>query len=297
MRFKNLKFYSLNQKFSLDLSQLGTQLQELRFKPCQSQELESCGWTKPVEQTDELVQHQDGVIWLCLKREQKLLPASVINDELNIKLAHIEKSSGSKPSKKEQKELKEDIINILLPKAFSKFSTLNAYVDTKHNFVAVNTSTDASAELFLAFLRKTLGSLPVTPLSKHSQNQLLTQWVTDSSPEKVELLDELELRSSADDGGIIKCKNFALDNEDILNHIQSGMLVTYLSICFDEHVNFIINEDLTLKRIKYSDIVFTDSDEISNEDPAAKASAEFAINSDQLRKLMRYMQEWFSIEL
>ena len=117
-------------------------------------------------------------IWLTLGGEDRILPASVINDALGRKIAEIEDKDGRKLGGRARKRLKEDLVHEMLPRAFVKPMRLNASLDLKHGFLAVDTSSRKSAESFASELRHALGSFPAVPLNAEvSPRNVLTGWI------------------------------------------------------------------------------------------------------------------------
>lgn len=295
MWFKNLKVYRFTSEFAFDEEKLQGMLESMSFKSCTSQEIQSMGWVSPIPRAENLF-HQTGREFLfSLKREQKLLPASVINAELVTKVGEVEAESGSPMPKKAQKDLKEEITQRLLPRAFSKFSVVNAFVSVDQQIVVVDASSDTNAEVFLACLRKCIGSLPVVPFAKTQQQHVLTDWLMKDAPEGFEILDEAEFQSSADDGGIIRCKNQDLDAEEVLNHVQAGKLVHKIAVSYQDKLSCVIAEDLSIKRLKFTDIVLEQNEDIEKDNLAAKIDADFALFSGEVKELVSVLDKVFSL--
>ena len=280
MWFKNLKVYRFTSEFTFDEEKLQGMLESMSFQSCTTQETQSMGWVSPIPKAENLFHQASRDFLFSLKREQKLLPASVINSELAQKVGEVESETGSPMPKKAQKDLKEEITQRLLPRAFSKFSVINAFVSVDHQIVVIDASSDTSAEVFLACLRKCIGSLPVVPLSKTQQQYILTDWLLKDAPEGFEILDEAEFQSSAEDGGIIRCKNQNLDAEEV---------------CFQDKLTCIIAEDLSIKRLKFTDIVREQNQDIEKDDLAAKIDADFALFSGEVKEFVTVLDKVFSL--
>ncbi len=295
MWFKNLKLYKFTSPYKIEDDTLQTMLESMSFKPCSSQETSSMGWVSPIPKAENLYHKANFDYLFCLKREQKLLPSSVINSELNLKVGEIESETGSPVPKKAQKDLKEEIIHRLLPRAFSKFSHVQGFLSLDKQILVVDASSDATAELFLACLRKSLGTLPVVPFAKTKQEQVLTSWLTEQVPEHIEILDEAEFQSSADDGAVVKCKKQELDADEVLSHISAGKLIHKLSISYDGKLTCIIENDLSIKRLKFTDIVTEQTQDIPKEEVAAKIDADFVLFASEIKTFAETLESLFTV--
>jgi recombination associated protein RdgC len=238
----------------------------------------------------------DNRIWLVLKKQERILPASVVNNELADKVAQIEKETGSPVPKKQQSDLKQEIVHRLLPQAFTKNGTTHGFISLKDNLVAVDASSDGAAEAFLACVRKCIGSLPVVPFAKSSKQDVLTSWVLQDAPKDVELLDEAEFKSPSEDGATIRCKSQDLDAEEMLAHLQTGMLVQKIAIQWQDRLTCILGEDLSVKRLKFTDVVKEQNEDIPKEEINAKLDADFTLMSAEVVELSKALKEIFEIE-
>lgn len=297
MWFKNLKIYRLTETLNIDESRLQDLLTENSFRPCGSQELASMGWTNPLGQGEALYHSANNNFWFTLRKQERILPASVVNAELDEKVAELEASTGNPVGKKAKNDLKQEIVHKLLPQAFTKIGDTHGFVSPANNLIMVDASADGKAETFLAVLRKTLGSLPVVPLSKRSIAEELTDWlVSDSWPRDIELMEEGELKDPAESGGIIRCKNQDLFADEIRAHLDAGKQLHKVEISWKDTLTCIIQEDASVKRIKFSDVMREENDDIPPEELAARADADFALMTGELVKLANWIDDTFNLK-
>ncbi|WJG08772.1 recombination-associated protein RdgC [Aliiglaciecola sp. LCG003] len=297
MWFKNLKLFSITQSLDWNETDLEKQLGAFAFRPCSSQELSSMGFASPLQQGDSLIHSAQGRIWICLKKQERLLPAVVVNAELAEKVAQIEAETGSPVGKKAQQDLKQEIIHRLLPQAFTKNSFTHGFVSLQDNLVVVDASADGKAEAFLAMLRKAMTSLPVVPLARKSIQADLTSWVKDgSSPAAIQLLEEAEFRGQGEQDSIVRVKNQDLGEDEIIQHIDAGKFVHKLAVEWDESLSAMIEEDLSIKRLKFTDVVKEQNDDIAKEDKLARLDADFALMSGEIVRFAQWLKTTFELD-
>ena len=189
------------------------------------------GWVPPMgSHSDALTHVANGQIVICARKEEKILPSPVIKQALEAKIAKLEAEQARKLKKTEKDSLKDEVLHSLLPRAFSRFSQTMMWIDTVNGLIMVDCASAKKAEDTLALLRKSLGSLPVVPLSMENPIELtLTEWVrSGSAAQGFQLLDEAELKSLLEDGGVIRAKKQDLTSEEITNHIEAGKVGTVI---------------------------------------------------------------------
>lgn len=295
--FKNLMIYRLTKNMDWSAEQLQIQLQQCKYHPCNQSDMSKFGWTSPLQGSDSLHFSVGKQILLVAHKEEKILPAHVVKRELDNRISELEKKENRKLKKTEKQALKDDVISVLLPRAFSKNQQTAIWINTETNLIYADTASSKRAEDVLALLRKSLGSLPVIPLAFVQEPAvIMTNWIVqDNMPAWLTALEEAELKA-ADEKGIIRCKQQPLDSEEIISHLQAGKFITKLALEWEEHLSFILQNDGTLKRLKFVDMIREKNDDILKEDFAQHFDADFILMTGELAKLTENLVENFGGE-
>jgi recombination associated protein RdgC len=267
------------------------------FQPCGSQDLARVGWIAPMP-NGEMFQHQaNGCTLLCLRKQQKILPGAVVAEALEEKIAALEKAQARKIYRKERKQLKEEITHDLLPRAFTRSSRTYAYIDkspldersksSNHGYLLVNSSSRNNAEELLTQLRNDVGSLPVEPVqTKNNIPLIMSEWLRSGQlPKNFALGDQCELRDSRESSNIVRVRGQDLRSEEVLQHLEAGKQVTRLELHWHEAVSCVLDEDLVIRRLGFTDALRERMD--SPDDERAQFDQEFAVMTLELGKFLR----------
>ncbi|MGK2946648.1 MAG: recombination-associated protein RdgC [Candidatus Malihini olakiniferum] len=298
--FKNIIIYRLNRDIALSADTLEKQLSKFSFTPCSSQDLSQTGWVSPMgSHSDVLIRSVNGQFLLCVRKEEKILPSQVIRQTLREKIDKLEIEQHRKLKKTEKEILKDEVLHTLLPRAFSRFSQTWLWIDSVNQLIMVDAANAKKAEAILALLRKTLGLLPVVPLTLKNQIELtLTEWVRSGDlPTGFALQDEAELKAVIEDGGVIRCKKQDLVSDEIAVHIEKGKVVTKLALNWQERIQLILAEDGTLKRLKFANILREQNDDIDRKDLAKRFDADFLLMTSELSALTIHLIEVLDFEV
>ncbi|MGB1140444.1 MAG: recombination-associated protein RdgC [Halioglobus sp.] len=288
MWFKNIRAYRLTSPFDLNAEQLSGQLAQREFQPCAKSQASAIGWVPPLgEESAELVHAAGGRLLLKMKREEKLLPATVVREQLDEKIGVIESEQGRKVYRKERLKLKDEIVLDCLPRAFSRSSHVFAYIDPRANWIFIDAASATRAEELLNLLRECIGSFPVLlPQVNNAPSATMTSWLAHRNvPADFELGTECELREPGEEGGVVRCRGVDLLSEEVETHLNAGKLVARMALQWDERLSLVLAEDLCLRRLKFADELMKENEDIPEADQAARLDADFALMSDAVTGL------------
>lgn len=299
MFFRNLSWFRYPCSARNALQSLEERLAEHPLKPVGPLAVSSRGFVAPCGGEAATRVHRIGeCAWIMLGREDRLLPATVVNDALAKKLAEIEASQGRKPGGKARKQIKEDLIHEMLPRAFVKSSRIAASLDARQGTLVIDAASKKSAESVLSELRHALGSFPAQPLkARCSVVAKMTGWLRgEPLPEGLVLGDECELKDPLDGGAVVRVLRQELTAEEITKHLDCGKQVSKLALVLDDRLRFVLGEDLVLRKLKLLDGAVDSLENTERDSLAAELDARYALFSAELHGLFGVIERTFELE-
>ena len=287
MWFRALRPYRLPNRLGIDAEELERRLQTRTFSACTPAQATSMGWVPALADTASALVHAAGPFWVVrLKREEKLFPATVVREEASERCAQIAKAQGRKVSRRERLAVADEVTQDLLPRAFSRSSTIRAIIADQLGWIWIDSSSAGRSEEVLNHLREALGSLPaVLAETQKAPAYVMTQWLLHGGlPEAIELAEEADFVDQREAGSSVKVRGVPLDSEEVLAHISSGHQVEKLALEWGARVAAVVDKDLSLRRLRFSDAIREANDELI-EDPLARADADFMILCEIIKGL------------
>ena len=141
-------------------------------------------------------------------------------------------------------------------------------------------------------IRQALGSFPALPLNAEvAPRSVLTGWIAgEPLPDGISLGDECELKDAADKGAVVKCQRQELLSDEVARHLEAGKQVTRLALALDDHVSFVLGEDLVVRKFKLLEGAVDSLESTEREDLHAELDARFALMSGELKRLFAVLE-------
>ncbi len=300
MWFKHLHLYRLHDAPELDAATLEEALAEQAARPLGGQDPRRLGWTFPGGRADTARLHElQGQRLLSALRQERLLPASVVKEEVDERAAEVETREGRKLRRQEKIAIKEQVVEELLPRAFVRSQKIDLWWDTRRRLIGINASSRTRAEELLDLLRETLGSLKVTPLATQVMPmRAMTQWLTDpaSRPADLVLGDQVELKAKGDDG-VLRARQVDLDSDEIQQLLESGRQASKLAVEVEGRLSFVLHDDLALKSIRFGDALIDEANASDDGDDALlRLDTDFVLMAQALGENTERLIAWLGGE-
>ena len=189
-----------------------------------------------------------------LRKEKKLLPASVLRQESKRRIKEIEEKEYRQLSAKDKKALKQRVLDELLPRAFSQISTIEGIYIRDKGFLLVNQAQANKREELLSHLRQALGSFEAALiLCKKTATDLMSQWLLDNNslPNDLAIGNYCELKNIANIKSVSRFVNQDIQSKEVIGILEKDHFVSQLALIWQDKLRFILCEDFSLKNIQY----------------------------------------------
>ena len=253
--------YRIAPGWAMEVETMEAALAKMPFQPCGATQPESYGWAPPRGQAHgALVELVAGQRILRFMHESKAVPGSVVKRRLEERCAQIEEKEGRKPGRKESRELRDEIVQELLPMAFARTASVLVWLDLDQGRLVLDCASTGKADTLVSALVECLAGLQVSLLNTQvSPQAAMTQWLTgnaDEWPAHFAPGREVELKSGDEMNSVVKFTRHPLDDEEMKRHIAQGKLPTQLALDWDGRVSFVLTEGTQLKKLTFLDGVF-----------------------------------------
>ena len=295
MWYKNAIIYILPEGWQLEAG-FAEKLEQAAFTPCMGLDWFSEGFAPPTPFSSDFVFTAQNSNRVCLKHEEKVLPSATVRDLVNGKVAEIKEAEARNVWYEEKQQLKEQIVDDLLPRALTQSRRTEAIFDTERGYLLVNEASDKRAEQILIKLREALGGLKVAmPQTRESPSSLMTEWLLQGHAEgDFELGYNVLLQGVGDVVPKVKISKKDLTTAEVIKHAQNGMQVVELELEWREQISFTLTQNFALKRIRFLDVLQEEAEQGDDAASLTFASQIIMVEAlgEMINKLVNLLGGW-----
>lgn len=226
-------------------------------------ELINVGFCKFNDEQDFLL--SNNFLGIKFKRQEKQIPQNHVAEKLKDKINQIKLKENRAVGKKEKSEIKEQIIDELLPYAFINTSYITFYFDLNNSLMYIDSTSEKKYEIPLSILLRaenfTLNPVHITskqPFGSSMRDKIINNWFnSDDNTTELNIMDScvIEFAATNESTPQISVKNLSLLSEDVINTLnKSERFVHSVSMSYGDNGFFTINENLDFKGVKFTQI-------------------------------------------
>ena len=133
----------------------------------------------------------------------------------------------------------------------------------------------------------------VIPDTQKSPVFVMSQWLLNGGlPEGLSLGGDVDLEDPQEEGGVVRVRGMYLESDEIRRHIESGKQAVRLALSWRDQVDFVVDKDLSLRRIRFSDELKSINEELQ-EDVPARRDADCLLMGETLSTLQAALAKTF----
>lgn len=246
--FKNLTLARV--KGLTSAGDLGVAARDARFMPCGPTQQASVGFVPPRAAHGAWCESIAGHWIVAVKIQAKTVPPSEIDKWVDAAAGKVEQETGRKPGKKQRRELKEQALVELLPKAFPKDKVVLVWIDSVVGLVALDAASAATADAVWTLLAQVTGASFATLQTTVAPAAWLKDMLLEGTRGPFDIGREVEMYAP-DTGAKVRFSDHDLANNSVRNHIQNGKQVNRLALEWTNGTvaDFVLDDSLVLRKV------------------------------------------------
>ena len=223
-----------------------------------------------------------------LRSQTRLLPAAAINEALEERIAEFSARVDRPPSRKEKRDLKDEVHAELMPRALLKSDRIWGMYLHAEQILAVDTASEAQAERFLDQLRSAFGALPVTPLEfAEPISRFLTSVFLGTGPPAFLPGRECRMQDPSTGSASVTWMDIDLADPSVQRHVRDGLKLDRLLVTFEAAASLVLDQECVIRKLKLLEIDQMEDGEGLDEDPIGRLDADVVLIAGVLTRLLR----------
>lgn len=273
--FSNILAYRHSNAFDLhkDLAAIN---QALASKPARlpgKMELNAAGFTEPVGEEGAFIERISPMAYVfAFNLAERMIPGKIVRQQVAAKVKKIEKEQERKVYAREKQQIKDEVLNQMLPRAF--IDQKITYGMVLGPYILIDSSSAKRGEDILSTMRECLGSMPVRPVAVATTPiDAFTRWFTGTDePVQFHLTGDFKANARSDESDFVNGKGTSPEHEGLSDLVREyDRRVTVLGLGWGtstgETASFTVNEMIGIKGIKWPEsLAEMAADQVGEED-------------------------------
>lgn len=257
--FSNILAYRVTNAFDLhkDLEAVN---QALASKPARlpgKMELNAVGFTEPVGEEGAFIERIAPMTYVfAYNLAERMIPGKIVRQQVADRVKKIEKEQERKVYAREKQQIKDEVLNQMLPRAFVDQKI--TYGMVMGPYILIDSSSAKRGEDILSTLRSCLGSLGVRPVAvKTTPIDAFTRWFTTGEIDgPFYMTGDFKANNRSDESDFVNGKGTSPKDEGLSDLVlEHDRRVTVLGLSWGtstgETASFTVNEMIGIKGIKW----------------------------------------------
>jgi len=289
--FRNMRLYRVMTPWPESEAELSDLLNQAAFKPCGPYAERSAGFEAPVAESADLFGRRlMGNDRLQLRVQTRILPAGAVQEALVERVDGFKTRMGAAPNRRELRDLKDEVINQLMPQALVKSDRVGALYLREQKVLAVDSASETVADYFFKNLTRAVVGLQYAPLAfKQPAVDLMNNIFLGQAKPPFSLARECRMRDPAEAGASVNWLEMDLADAAIRRHLAEGLHLDRLGVRVDHVARLVLDNDLVVRKLRFEDQRLDDVGE--SDDPLAQADAEWIVFAGFLQQLIKALSE------
>lgn len=273
--FSNILAYRATNAFDLhkDLEAVN---QALASKPARlpgKMELNAVGFVPPVGEEGAFIERISPMAYVfAYNLAERMIPGKIVRQQVAARVKQIEKEQERKVYAREKQQIKDEVLNQMLPRAF--IDQKITYGIVMGPYILIDSSSAKRGEDILSTLRSCLGSLGVRPVAvKTTPIDAFTRWFTTGEIDgPFHMTGDFKANSRNDESDFVNGKGTSPQDEGLSDLVlEHDRRVTVLGLGWGtstgETATFTVNEMIGIKGIKWPESLAEQAaDQVGEED-------------------------------
>ncbi len=269
MLYKRLSAYAIDGTFSWDPERVAA----AAFQPPASFIPMQSGWSAPIG-TEALYIEEHQACFLNVTIGRRLLPTTVVRQYAQTEIEKQEKLLEKPLSRTEKRDIKEKMLDELLPQAFVQTQNVALHVDIAKGWILIGSTQEKVLTEVLRLLNATFPGLQLRQLFKEPVRPLLLKALYDGGfAEHFVLGQTCQLVSREQQSRRMIARSMPLPNEGCLYFLNQGYQPSAVGLVFSERVAFVWQDTGQLQSLSLLQHEESEQDYF-DEDPILKAAGD-----------------------